>query len=256
MPSTDTWRENSAQQLALLDEAGPSECKYPAVLPSTAYRYGCRCTGCVAAKTQTPGAFGPCEVDGCATQRTARRRRCVEHDALCRADGCTKPRRQVQAAMHCEEHSTSVAYELRPAARHERTCDMCECTYTPKVASNSALLRLCPDCRTKHGAAIKAWRRHSVDWDVIRRWLTDPRCWICEQPIAVVVGFGQQTHASTAVVDHDHRCCPGSTGCEQCVRGLAHTNCNLQLGHVEKALRTLGRSRLDAVLDRLEADAT
>lgn len=31
-------------------------------------------------------------------------------------------------------------------------------------------------------------------------------------------------------VDHDHRCCPGSTGCRRCVRGLICARCNSGLG--------------------------
>jgi hypothetical protein len=33
-------------------------------------------------------------------------------------------------------------------------------------------------------------------------------------------------------VDHDHRHCPGSTGCRQCVRGLLCGTCNSALGQL------------------------
>ena len=37
-------------------------------------------------------------------------------------------------------------------------------------------------------------------------------------------------------VDHDHRHCPGSTGCRSCVRGLLCGRCNAGLGLIGDAL--------------------
>ncbi|UBF41656.1 endonuclease VII [Gordonia phage AnarQue] len=34
-------------------------------------------------------------------------------------------------------------------------------------------------------------------------------------------------------VDHDHRCCPGTESCGNCVRGLICVNCNRSLGVIE-----------------------
>jgi hypothetical protein len=44
-------------------------------------------------------------------------------------------------------------------------------------------------------------------------------CAICREP------FSEVPH-----IDHDHTCCPGSTSCGRCVRGLLCAGCNHMLG--------------------------
>jgi hypothetical protein len=38
----------------------------------------------------------------------------------------------------------------------------------------------------------------------------------------------------SAIVDHDHNCCPETKTCGVCVRALLHTRCNTLVGYVEK----------------------
>lgn len=45
-------------------------------------------------------------------------------------------------------------------------------------------------------------------------------------------------------VDHDHRHCPGRTGCRRCIRGMLCHRCNSALGwigdqHIERLMRYL-----------------
>ncbi len=45
-------------------------------------------------------------------------------------------------------------------------------------------------------------------------------CAICPRPI----------ENDTAMIDHDHSCCPGRETCGDCVRGLLCRNCNTMIG--------------------------
>lgn len=47
------------------------------------------------------------------------------------------------------------------------------------------------------------------------------RCLVCSIPLTL----------DTAVVDHDHACCPPKRSCGKCVRGALCRNCNLGLGY-------------------------
>lgn len=48
----------------------------------------------------------------------------------------------------------------------------------------------------------------------------DGKCYLCERSVAL----------ASAVLDHDHRCCPPSSFCPACVRGAVHYGCNSAIG--------------------------
>lgn len=51
-------------------------------------------------------------------------------------------------------------------------------------------------------------------------------CAICGKPLLIDKKRGRDN----VVVEHDHSCCPGPASCGRCVRGLAHSHCNIMLG--------------------------
>lgn len=51
----------------------------------------------------------------------------------------------------------------------------------------------------------------------------DGRCYLCEEPVAL----------ESAVLEHDHRCCPRGRFCRYCVRGAACYSCNIAIGHAK-----------------------
>lgn len=99
--------------------------------------------------------------------------------------------------------------------------------------------KLCyENTRSRYNKTEKAkitWRRHegTVRRRARRHGITEARyvalieaqkgcCALCQQPLRNVKRFVQ--------IDHDHRCCASSRGCDKCVRGLLCRNCNTALG--------------------------
>jgi hypothetical protein len=167
---------------------------------------------------------------------------------ICAMPGCTNPRRNVQAAKYCDEHATSIGYELQANPNIPAVCYICDAPCQSRLATS---IRLCQPHQYLR-PVVEQWRRHHVDQDTARAWLADPRCHICGDDLAWRYRPGYAKRDSSRIhIDHDHRCCPGERSCGQCIRGLSHDHCNRELGHVEALVRRVGAARAHAIIDRL-----
>jgi len=85
-----------------------------------------------------------------------------------------------------------------------------------------------PEMYQRHGLSLERFESLKT---------TDGRCPICK-------------YREQSVIDHDHSCCPGKTGCYKCVRGYICSACNVSLGLVGDSV-----DRLNTLIAYLENGA-
>jgi len=202
------------------------DCLHPELALTTAYTYGCRCGGCRKHRIDL-----------------SKHRR--DHGPNpCAAPSCTNPRRPVQGARYCEDHTTSRQYRTteNTSWRHI-VCAICN--QLTRIRPGT-LEPVCTTCRSKHRALIGRARRHHVPVLTVLRWLTTgPACDLCGKRLQT--GYSNNRKAPFAI-DHDHKCCPERTSCGQCVRGLLCVRCNATLGSYEDLIGGVGRQKVEEYL--------
>lgn len=75
-------------------------------------------------------------------------------------------------------------------------------------------------------------KKYGLSVDQMMKLFKKNRCDICDSPPDL-----RSLH-----VDHDHKCCPGSGSCGDCVRGLLCGDCNLSIGKLGDNPDTLERA--------------
>ena len=75
-----------------------------------------------------------------------------------------------------------------------------------------------------YGPLASQARRHNTTVEHLAQLRDEQgnRCAIC--------GRMEDQDDRLMAVDHDHKCCPGTTSCGECIRGLLCINCNHALG--------------------------
>ena len=98
-----------------------------------------------------------------------------------------------------------------------------------------------PRCATHHRARRKAASaaRH-IDY-VTKTYGVDYDALLASQG-GVCALCGKPPVRKRLSVDHDHRCCPGSTSCGKCVRGLVHAWENTILGRIRDSIQWLSKA--------------
>lgn len=150
---------------------------------------------------------------------------------LCQAGGCARPHSAFgYCSMHAQRLRTGVSMDspvriLRsradaaPDGHGKRACKHC-------LSPITTAQMVCASC--------KRARRHGLLNRLDLERLLEQQAWRCaigDEPIDI----------RSAVVDHDHSCCPGDHSCGKCIRGLLCKPCNAGIGmlqdSVDKAVR-------------------
>lgn len=79
--------------------------------------------------------------------------------------------------------------------------------------------------------SLRFLKRHNLSEDLYREMLIKQdggKCMICKS-------VGTKRH----VIDHNHKCCPGTYSCGKCIRGLLCNKCNTALGLFDDSIENL-----------------
>jgi hypothetical protein len=132
---------------------------------------------------------------------------------------CRPSRQKVAALLRCrwcDDHFVRYMTRKRAAAPKDRfKCT--SCSAEGNDASHTRQTRARPSGRKYH---LKS--RYGLTVDAFNALVLQQlgQCLICRRSL---------TDARLAV-DHDHNCCPGSTTCGKCIRGVLCHQCNVALG--------------------------
>lgn len=122
--------------------------------------------------------------------------------------------------------------DIATAAKPVHRCHACTEEYTTVAKASRGVPGICPTCRTKISGVWNRLLSHHVPTDTIVQIIRDgAECRICDTDLLTPVRQPSGNYRCLLVVDHDHTCCPDSSGsCGRCIRGFLCPGCNAALG--------------------------
>jgi len=179
--------------------------------------------------TDAPAPSGrPCSVENC-DERTRAREYCQKHYRLWRKYGTPVAPKRKKVLIPCSENPCDSM-----AVRKNGMCD-----YHYRKARKAAKPRCAREgceegasarsafCGAHGGWSVALTRAYGINADDYYSMLEAQggTCAVCDRYPEDVPGRSKRL-----VIDHDHKCCPGSKACGKCVRGLLCGPCNQMLG--------------------------
>jgi hypothetical protein len=235
----------------------PPDWRYHAT--STGYTYGCRCPRCYEARRATNRATALAH-RGASPKRICKR--CGgQYVFVPNAGAGTK---------YCADCKQSAYDEaIRRHQDHNERHGPCPGCAIPCRAKPTRW-NLCPDCYGSIPKILAArLRKHHASVEFVLRVARWPFCEMCGVDIRERRRDNKGRLRHAFALDHDHSCCPHSTSCGKCLRGLLCLHHNTALGFLNddpemalSAYRYLtkpiggerdGRTRTSAEADTLPA---
>lgn len=237
-------------------EAIPPSCPphfWPHHGTTNGYRLGCRCEQCKSARR----AYNKKPIQ--------RQRRCdwcgQEFDYVHGLTGrktcgpCYSPRkatrleqdRKSREPRRCERCDAKYFYH-RDSPHGTKYCG--DCLIPSDWEDKKRPAKICPVCGAKHERQNKygvcancysampahLWAslyKHHASLEFALQFAETLSCAICSADVTRHEPDAKKRFRPISAIDHDHKCCPGSVSCGECLRGVLCRRCNVAIGYLK-----------------------
>lgn len=193
------------------------------------HRYGCRCEPCVEA--HRAGNLASREL--AASGRTCKR--CGKSYIHIMNSGTGT---KYCASCKSDAYAEAVARHTGYRKREQRPCSGCGAIAT---VHKSYTWHLCSECRARiPEMMVKSLLAHRAPSTFVLQVSARPLCSVCDVDLRIKIKDNKGRMRYQFAIDHDHSCCPGSTSCGLCIRGLLCRHCNTAAGYLLNSAERAG----------------